>query len=363
MDKIVIYLVTFLLFGLPLVVLPLGSSYFEVPKVILAEVIIEALLLMSLIRRGHGIFNKSYLAKYLPVIVILGLSVLGLVIYFTPTSFFGNIFRLQGVFLIWHLLIFSILISSIREFHIPKIIPIMSLALLFLSIFIIGGNEEGRGVGTLGEPNALAAAAVFIFPFVVFSQVRLYSSVGWILTPGIVFLSGSRSGLLAFSLQLVFIILVRVVKLSVTKAVTVCLLLFVLTFVLPFVEGGGWFENRSEIWQTAFISGLNNPLIGSGFGNIEHALKLTSRELNNNVQYQYIDSSHNILLDWWVQTGLIGLGCLIFLVYKLMKNLTIKASTLEITSLLGIVLMLSFNPVSVVNLIAFWWLLGQGLRK
>lgn len=263
-------IIVFLIFFLPLVVIPITSSPFEAPKVILAEILIEVMLfifiLRSASRRREVTFKieyfllKSITGKWWPFLGLFTLSLIHLILLRTPISFFGNAFRLQGVFLLWHLLVFSIISGNIKLDQIPKFVYPLSLLGLFLGTFVLGGNEAQRAVGTLGEPNALAATAIFIWPFAFLS---FWGSASWrrlqkllpITAPTIalviIFLSGSRSGLLAFVIQLFFLLFTKMTNLTIAKSVILCLILIAFNLILPLIEGGGWFENRSEVylWQ------------------------------------------------------------------------------------------------------------------
>lgn len=356
------YLIFSILFLLPLLVFPWGASFFETPKVIVGEVLIELILAIIFITNTRLLksFNKFQLAILFLIIV---LSVVHLVFLRTNTTFFGNTFRLQGIFLLWNLLIFSLISSKIKlKIPFKQVFFILLLVLLIPAVFLV--NSSGRGLGTLGEPNALAATAVFLWPFMFFRQNKILGKVKTaVLALIIILFSGSRSGLVAFSAQIIFISLNQKLKLPINKSFVAALVVLVLSLVLPFIEGGGWYENRAEIWQTALAAGFKNPIFGAGFGNMEKILPEVSKQMANNIQYQYIDSAHNLFLDWWVQAGLLGVLALCALIFKTFNNFIKTQKTLEITLLLGVVGVMLFNPVSVVTLIAFWWLIGLGFAS
>lgn len=345
------WLISFLLFILPIIVLPFGISWFETPKVITAEIVIEILFIYFLLKGQIKLsgFNIAFVALF-------SLSLLGLLDH---QNFFGNVFRLQGVFLFWHLLIFSILSANIKLYKNSSLLSFFVLVILLLSVFILGGDLNGRAFGTLGEANALAASALFLLPFALFIKSRITKFAALLITFWIVFASGSYSGFLGLLIEITFLLIIKYFRLSLLKAAVVCLVLIGFSLFLPFLKGG-WFENRAEIWKTASYSGLNSPIIGHGINNITESLKKASILLNNNIKYQFIDSSHNFLLDFWVQGGLIGLGSILLILFSSFKHLTEKNKIIEITALLGIITAMLFNPASVVTLVAFWWLIGQG---
>lgn len=356
-------LVVFLLFFLHLVVIPFGISPFEAPKVIIAEAIIDILLLFKIIR-----FNKEYYktlispqAIFIGILLILSLDQRFL--FNSQGSFFGNPYRLQGIFLLWHLLIFSVLSKDLNLEKLIKIFAPFSLIFLFMGTIILGVNQNNRSFGTLGEPNALATTAVFIFPFICLTN-RLPLKIGSILvTIIIVLFSGSRAGLIALFIQILFMLIHIKFKISIQKTVIISLILIVTSLTLPFTQNLNWFENRIQVWQSAFEAGLKAPILGHGFGNIQNPIHQASLKLNNPIQYQVVDSSHNFLLDFFLQGGLVGLLCILILIGLTIQNLIKYKKLMELMAFLGLITAMLFNPVSVVNLIAFWWLIGQGFSS
>jgi len=355
------YIVTFLLFGLYLVVIPLGISPFEAPKVIIAEVLISLLLLVNILK-FKKVDLKHFISPqtiFLAVLFLLALD--QLLIFHPPGAFFGNPFRLQGIFLFFHLLIFSFISRDIslliKE---SKLFYFLSFFCLVMGTIILGFNENNRAFGTLGEPNALAATALFIWPFIYFKGGRKIKIASFLACLLVIFLSGSRAGLIGFIIESIFISLVNVFKIVPLKAVLVSLVIALLTLVLPFTESTGLFEIRGQIWQVAISAGLKSPIIGYGFGNIQDPIYQTAVELKSSIQYSIIDSAHNFLLDFWIQGGAVAVISMLLLISLAISGLVKAKRIIELAAFLGLLTAMLFNPVSVVNLLAFWWLIGQG---
>lgn len=361
------YLIFFLLFITPFILFPFNFTLSEASKVIFSEIVIMILVLNQFFTKSKSRNENSDRNQLFLTISIFFLTLYHLIFFSTSTSFFGNQFRLQGIFLLWHLLIFSFLSSKYLIKVKNSLLPFISMAILIFSSLFLGANESGRLVGTLGEPNSLAAVVIFLWPFLFFSSQRKNSRALKILIPLIVIIfivfTGSRSGLLAIFVQLMFLTMLYILKISLTKATFISVLLVGLTLMFPFMENKGVFENRSEIWQTAWHAGWKAPFLGNGFGNIESTLHQTSKELSNNVQYQFVDSAHNLFLDWWIQGGLVGITFLFTLTGYSFYQFVKKDKRLEVILLLGILTTMLFNPVSVVILLYFWWLIGRGLTK
>lgn len=333
---------------------------FETPKVIVGEILIEILVVLAFLR-GNFKFILNPFSGAIGLLFLL--TIIDLIFLKTNTTFFGNTFRLQGVFFLWHLLGLALISSAI---NLPKkvyLFSTFSLVVLSLSAYILGGDLNGRAFGTLGEANSLAGMAVFLLPFGLVATPK-WAKIGSVVVVALIILaSGSRAGVIAFLIQLIFVGLVYLAHFKLSRAFLVALLLGLVSLALPIYAGGGWYENRSEIWYTSLVAGTLSPFIGHGFGNTETAIHQASLILNNNIQYQVVDSAHNIFLDFWVQGGFLGVLAMVILIIFAVRNFLQRGQAKELLIILGLLITLSFNPVSVSLLIAFWFFLGQGFRK
>lgn len=353
------FIILFLLFLLPLFYLPYVSQQFEAPKAFLAEILIVLWFGLSIWQNKFRFPKKRLIL--IPLSILFFLNLLSL--FNLNSSFFGNVFRLQGGLLFLILIILSLLSFSEKSVFTKEnsspFIALFSLFLLFISTFLFGQNKAGLIVGSLGEANALASISVILFGFTLFSHQKLILStpVAASLSVYILFVTHSRSALLAFFI-VIFIYSFKRFSLKVLALLSLLLIFSSLSF--PFIESGGWYENRSDIWKVSFSSGLESPIFGHGFGNIETSLNNTATRLDNNVQYQIVDSSHNFLLDYWVSGGILALGAILTLIALTIIHFIRDNRHLELALFLGIIAIMSFNPVSVVIFIWFWYLIGQG---
>ncbi len=354
-----------LLFILPFLIAPFGITEFENPKVIVGEAGIILLFFSSFLTNK---FTFRYRApQVLLYAVIVVLTVIDLLFFRTQLSFFGNVFRMQGIFLLWLLLLFSVLSANISQKRIPWFVYGILLLAELIAVFFLPLNASQRYVGTLGEPNALGAFAVFIWPFAFFAIKKFgkkeKAGIALILfvVSILLILSDSRSAMIAFGIQLVCIGLYKY-KMPTAKIVLICTICYLVSYVFPFFEHN-LYENRVEVWQSAVAAGFSHPLLGYGFGNTEIALHSAAAHLGLPIQYYYIDSSHNIFFDWWVEGGIIGIGVLLGIVYLTFKNLIKEENIRELVVAFGLVTVLSFNPASVVGMLGFWCVIGQGLKN
>ncbi|MDE2026224.1 MAG: O-antigen ligase family protein [Patescibacteria group bacterium] len=355
--------VFFLLCILPFAIMPFGISEFETPKVLLAEAGIIMLCIISLIGHKTSLVIRSPL--YVAIIGVFLLSCITAIFFPSQLLIFGNAFRMQGLFVLWFLLVFSIVsrTSSLRS--VPWFVFGILLGIQVVLTMFIATNESGRYVGTLGEPNALASFAIFIWPFAFFAVKKFgkFETIGmaiiFFFIGMLLFLTNSHSGLIALGIQLLFLMLQKF-HIPRKKVVFICLLVYLASYMLPFFQHIPY-ENRTEVWKAALYSGTKKPLLGNGFGNGEVAMHTAAVSLGLPIQYYYVDSGHNIFFDWFVQGGLVGVGLLCVIIYQTFVKAIKEHDTRQVTLIFGMLTVLSFNPASIVGLLGFWWIIGQAL--
>lgn len=361
-------ILTFLLFFLGLIVFPISFSLFEAPKVILAELIIQGLIFSLLILQPKQLLLAIKSRKFIPTLILLGLVLLSPLLG-SKEAFFGNAYRLQGGFIYLNLILF-LLVSAAIKFDLKPNLASISLGGLLASVFLFGTNTNGRFVGSLGESNSLAAAALFCLPLILASRKKIFKVLGLFATAAIIYYSGSRSGALTLLLEIFCLGVIYYFKWS-KKSFVLIALFILLGLSLPFWEEkllyqssySFKFESRFEVWKVATLSGFSQPILGSGFGNIPEALKKQAILSKSASQYNFIDSTHNLLLDYWVQGGIVGLGAILWLILTTIKALIKEQNSLLLVAFLALFMMSLFNPMSVVVLLQFWFLMGRSLQK
>ena len=368
-------LLTYLiLFVTPLIIASWLPLRFEPPKVLFAEFIIELLVIFAIV---GGKISLKRADKWLIVLIgILFILSLGhLILNPSKQSLFGNIFRLQGTILFWHLLVLCFVAQNIFFRLKDKYIYLSAFIAICVGALLFGSNRAGRWIGSLGEPNALGAVIVFIFPLVFLSFKNIWiRAIGVIGAIGVINFTESKSALIALGLELLLLALIKLFKERYLLSVIICSLMLVLALGLPILERIYFlktntdpmnfrFEDRAQIWQVALISGLDSPIYGSGLESIQDQIHKNAERLNFNAQYQAIDSSHNIFLDFWVWGGILGVGVIGVIGVIGIKNMVQKKMLLELTVFLGLITVLSFNPTTVSVLAGFWWIIGRSFGK
>lgn len=368
------FLTYLILFLVPLIVIPGISLRFEPPKVLLAEFLIEVLVVYVI---TTGKFSLKKASKVLVGIVggLFLLSLFHLIISPTQQNLFGNIFRLQGTILFWHFLAL-VLVTQNTYFKLKeRYIYLSAFIAVCLGSLVFGVNRAGRLIGSLGEPNALGAVIILIFPFVFLSFKNIWVRLSVLISAiGVINYSESKSALVALVLELLFLGIIKIFKGKYLVATISCLIILGFSLTLPILERDYFLKNntdpfdfrledRAEIWQIALNAGLHSPIFGSGIDSIQSQIHETAQDLNLNSQYSIIDSSHNLLLDYWIWGGFIGLFSISSLIVLTLKNLIKQKALFETTIFIGLLSVLLFNPTTVTILIAFWWIIGRSFAK
>ena len=299
----------------------------ETAKVMVFEVFVAGLLVYRIWKNQLKWQKTDWL-----YVVILGLATLG-------NNWIGSPFRLQGGILTVFLLVWAKLAEKAKK-EIPELWAGLGLVGLVIMTAIFGFNEAGRAVGPMGEPNALAAAGLFLWPWL--KGKKRWAGV--VLASWLIWMTKSESGLVGLVVELMVL----------NKFFRVGLVVFILSLGLPFLKKPVIFEDRTEVWKTAVQAGLMRPVLGWGMGKVEIGIQAAALKLQNNIRWQSVDSAHNLFLDWWVQGGIVGVGLMGIAVYRMFKDKKTR------TVAMGVLVVMSFNPASVVTLAAFWWLVGRG---
>lgn len=361
-----------LLFVTPLVVVPFFDLRFEPPKVLFAEFLIQILAVYSLIA-GKFRLRRANPLLFAVVMALFLLSLYHLLVNPSGKNLFGNIFRLQGTILFWHFLALSLIAQNVYFKLKEKSVYVTSFIAVCLTALVFGSNSAGRLIGSLGEPNAFGAVVVFMLPFVLIlkkMRLRILFVLAALL---VVNFTQSKSALIGIGLELLFLALLKM-KFKFAISVTICSILLVLSLILPISERYYFlktndnpfnyrFEDRAQIWQVSLIAGSESPVFGTGIESVQNRIAKESKLLNADIQYQTIDSAHNIFLDFWIWGGGTGLALLIGLIILTLGNLIRKRMTVETAVMIGLLAVLSFNPTTVSILAAFWWIIGRSFAE
>lgn len=337
-------------------------NIFELNKLVVLQALTAlflALTLLSIIfypvrlKLAPGIFLKKY--WLVPLIFIVGLLLL-LIFSVNPIlSFYGQPDRQGGlVSYLWYFLWFILLSFNLlnRPDRVRRAIMTAALAGTLVAVYAIlqilnidfltwpePAYLTGRAFSTFGQPNFLASWLLLIIPlsgYLFWTARRTGARLGWVLAGltqlAALFFTGSRGGLVAlifvgllfgggqmfksgwpgrkkFSLAGVFLLVV-ILGLAIFNALAPGRLRQSLDF------NYGSTGARANFYRAAGLAIPERFLVGYGFDSGEDIfIKYYEPDwaVFGSVG-QSADRAHNLILDLWLNAGLLGVG-LFFLLY------------------------------------------------
>ena len=201
--------------------------------------------------------------------------------------------------------------------------------------FVIGEVEATGGVRRIlavyHSPNALALFLGRIIPVAVaLAVVPLTTRRGWrpILFPAgaaiamllCFYLTYSRGAFIGIFAALFFLLLAMRRRTGLVVLVASCLALLLASPFLPWERllSPVPVIQRLYVWQAGFAMALDHPLTGVGLDNFlyyypQYMLPQAGLEPD-------ISHPHNLLLDFWVRLGILGLAALVWLSYHFWRT-------------------------------------------
>jgi len=316
----------------------------------ISEIIFFAWLFLVIIEpKFRPRFNKILGSLILFLIILIISAAFGV----DPSySFWSKFERITGILMMLHLFAFFLVISSTFREKDWRIIFAISI-LVGVIIGIIASTSENpamRQGGTLGNDSFLGTYLLFNLFFALYlifkNEFRIYSSIGFLIILTSLFLSGARAAKLSFlgGLVLLFFLWLIFCQKGRLKWVGVSLLSLSIVLALSFIffafqpesfvrkgiiekEVGETFGGRFVVWQKAWESFLEKPILGWGPENFEFAFTKNYHPCMGTFRCGadiWYDRAHNIIFDTLVTSGILGmlayLGIFISAFYVLWKN-------------------------------------------
>ena len=207
-------------------------------------------------------------------------------------------------------------------------------------------GEAGRLRGGSGDPNFLAAglvpaiviaSALLISTRRVGAQLALISSIG-VMTVGLA-ASESRGGLIAVGVALIVALLVVRRRIYLVTFVVTLVGFAALWFA---INPGSWsrvthFDSqgngRADLWKVGWEISEDNPVVGVGVGNFR---SVSPEYVRRPRELQYVDLIaerplvvHNAYLQTLTETGLIGLGLYLTIIFTSLRAALLAARRFE----------------------------------
>ena len=220
-------------------------------------------------------------------------------------------------------------------------------------------------------------------------ETSIYQGLVVALLFTVLILTQSYGGVLgSFAALFVFIVYERIIVKE--KHSTVFLNKFILFVVMIFVLGGALavtlnyekFQNlvkfdertsiatRLEIWQVGAGLLKENPVLGIGLGQYENQYKQNAERILGKKPFEEVRlHSHNLFMEFWLNSGILGLASFIWLVVlafrKARKNLSPEQKELLVTLLMMLTYILIHGLIDVPfwknDLALIFWMIFVGI--
>lgn len=407
-----------LVFFTPLLFVANTYELFEFPKMIFVYALGSTIIWLFAVK-------KIYLKE--PVILPSKIVTLFAIVYFVSTLFsmhfytslWGYYSRFNGGFL--SLLIFiglyTVLINEFKSEEIKDLIKTAALTILPVGILTVIQHYEfianiwnisttERAIGTLGQPNWLAAYCVMISPtllglsFGTFEkyEVGAKNKLGWaflfFLSFVTMWFAQSLSGIIGFIAAILTFYVLNIQKLNLYIDRFFILMVLCITFALL---NPGIFKDRlhdlyidimrivkvyaidielqnqyaisdpgfirQNLWEDTTKLITSSPkvsLIGTGPETFPYAFqKFRSEALNYSSEWNFVfNKPHNYYLELFSNIGILGLACYLFI---MVKTISFK-NTFYLPGLIGLYVTNFFGWPTVVTTLMFWIFIA-GIEK
>jgi O-antigen ligase len=217
---------------------------------------------------------------------------------------------------------------------------------------------NGRSIATLGSPIYFASFMVMLLPLILEEKKKgIISTIVYaLLFFFILSITQTRSALLAFVItgtlySMRSITFFRPIpKVLVTMAIVSISLAFLLA-MFPFSSRFSVWDNQLLIWKNLVPVLPHVPLLGYG-------PEATQNIFPSRLHFM-VDHAHNIFLETFFSSGIIGLLLFLGIVFVTLKNASFPIKL----SLLAFLICAQFNPLSLTSFLLFWFLVGMNHRK
>lgn len=280
-------------------------------------------------------------------------------------SILGGSYRHQGVIFFFSLWVIGKLTLFKNEKYKKVLDKVIIYSLLVQGVLVIIQTVfkinllNGRAIGTLGEPNAVAGFFILGIYFFLKDKKKIsYYSIIDSLILLIIFiatvLTKSRIGILSFCLVTILSFFSLHKLGDVKKGLLFLLFGLIVTLSLILINRPvSEFENRLLFWKLAISQIQKKPILGFGAESGEEVFNIAFKENEMPLYELIVDRSHNIIIDVILWSGLLGLSVFIYWIYKVFILLILSKETLKIYSIIGFLIFSFLQPLGVIHWLFF----------
>jgi len=379
---------------------------FEYWPIVIGLAICCFLCAITLFASSHRFVNAQITPKWLGMMAAIGIAGVGWSIRFVKKQFYGKsiLLLLLSIFsfafirnwvtvgfnpvlfmylsgLVFLFILLQQIVSACPPKYLYGTIIVFVVALSLHGILqyaglISSGNKSFAVTGSFDNPAGFAVAVSCVFPlcFFFFTSQRKYikyaAVVTSVLMATVVFLSGSRAGIVAMAAVITVWFFVKSKNWRTTNSLVnktskfiLILVMLALPVVLYFLKKDSA-DGRLLIWRCTLDMVLEKPITGHGTGAFNAKCMLYQAEyFNTHPESQYAQLAGNTLhpfneyLFVLCEYGLIGLAALVLLSYLLVRAYRRNPSNEKLTALISLIALAVFSLFSYPFRYPFTWVM------
>lgn len=300
---------------------------------------------------GPLVFRERQVKYYLALVIIM---IFGIPWSLYPRNSFTELFTVY-INVIVFFFIFYKLVSSEKRLSTIILIACLGNGMYSASAVLTGGFELSRlFFGDMFDPNDLAFFAIGFLPLnLIFlsrdnpSWMRLACLSSFGFGTLLILYTGSRGGLVAFSVVMILLFLRRTTVLSFSLK-AVCAAIFVVVVALAPIETERYRtilsfhddyniqdeSGRIALWEIGVRAMLQNPLTGVGVGSYGMAVGLDRQA--RGLESARWQTAHNSFVQIGAETGVVGLVLFlwmsinVFFVFNKVRNQAVQGNLKKI---------------------------------
>lgn len=317
-----------ILFLIPFVIDSGVYLKYELPKILVFRILVEILIASFLFRSSPYPLISFFKRYWIQILIILITLIILYINAGNQIAFlWGTYHKRFGLFTIFHLIAFSLIIANIYHTHTVSIqkyfknfVPIsvlLSFGICSYQYFFTDtlSKTGQRWIGTFGQPDFFGSYILALLPFQINtlkekgfkSRYGKFNLLSMVLSLILIWFSGSRI-LLVITLFYLLYISYKLLNNFKTKfkyvpLFVIMLLSAIAIFYSRIIEVGLEDEFRLKLWTGALYLIKENVWLGIGFDNIGYYLPTALYEVGVHSSV-YVDRTHNEVFDWVLYAGL-----------------------------------------------------------
>lgn len=300
------------------------------PTLILSVFMLVVMLIYSYRVKGPPYFQEKQVTWYLVLLMTMVASI--------PTSLysrlsFNAVFTEYIIVILFFFIFYKVVNSVDRIKRLLLIYCIGSGLYLLFTIIFSGPGVDRISYGSMFDPNDLAFFSLVFMPFnLLFLRrtqpllIRLFCLATFGASIVVIFLSGSRGGMIAFLLAMAILLMVTsVIRKSTKFCIVLCCLIIMSGAAVNMERYATIFSleedynlqvetGRVAIWQAGMRAMLANPLTGVGVMCFPSAVGL-DRERRGAATLAW-QAAHNSIVQIGTETGVLGLLVFVMLSFR-----------------------------------------------